>query len=84
MKNALYNASRLGVLINSDLNNEEAPMSTRSFPNLSKRPVAVAIALAAMSYFGSISTALAGKPGPDFFVCILLGWWGRGGMPPFC
>ncbi len=31
-----------------------------------KHPVATALAVAAVSYFGSISTALAGKPGPDF------------------
>ena len=41
-------------------------MSKFSFRNSWKHPVATALAVAAVSYFGSISTALAGKPGPDF------------------
>ena len=41
-------------------------MSKFSFLDSWKHPVATALAVAAVSYFGSISTALAGKPGPDF------------------
>ena len=64
MRNALHNASRLGVLITTFVKNEVAPMGKFAIHGFWKHPVAAVMALAAVSYFGFIFTALAGKPTP--------------------
>ena len=84
MEDALNSVPRLGVLLTTFVKNEEAPMKTFNFRSLLKHPMAFTVALATLSYFSLISVALAGKPGPDFFVCFLPKSFGRGGTPPFC
>ena len=67
--------SEAGGACNSDLNNEEAPISKFSFRDSWKHPGATPIAFAAVSYFAFVATALAaGPPRPAYLDPLVLNY----------